>query len=180
MKDAAAPKRSWVLRTLLFLIFVPAGLFALYVFAALNPVYRFYNKTIGTHFYTPSEAEKNSVIANLSRIYTYEGIAYKTNPYNNSQPLYRFFNKKNGSHFYTASAAERNNVIANLSATYVYEGETYRVSPTYAAGKTPVYRFYNKRNGSHFYTANETEKNNVIATLSGVYVYEGVAFHLGH
>lgn len=39
MKDAAAPKRSWVLRTLLFLIFVPAGLFALYVFAALNYSY---------------------------------------------------------------------------------------------------------------------------------------------
>jgi lysyl endopeptidase len=39
------------------------------------PLYRFY-RTNGTHFYTASLAEKNSIQANLSAYYKYEGIAY--------------------------------------------------------------------------------------------------------
>lgn len=40
------------------------------------PLYRFYNLSNGTHFYTNSESEKASVIANLSKTYLYEGPAY--------------------------------------------------------------------------------------------------------
>ena len=39
-----------------------------------------------------------------------------------------------------------------------------------------VYRFYNKKNGSHFYTASEAEKNRVLAKLSGTYTLDGPAF----
>jgi len=46
------------------------------------------------------------------------------------------------------------------------------------AGALPVYRFYNKVNGSHFYTVSEAERNNVIATWPHIYTYEGVAFYL--
>jgi V8-like Glu-specific endopeptidase len=42
----------------------------------------------------------------------------------------------------------------------------------------PVYRFYNLRNGVHFYTASEAEKNNVLATLSSTYRLEGVAYYV--
>lgn len=45
-----------------------------------------------------------------------------------------------------------------------------------APGITPVYRFYNTR-GTHFYTASEAEKNNIIARFSS-YRYEGVAYNL--
>ena len=37
----------------------------------------------------------------------------------------------------------------------------------------PVYRFYNKKNGSHFYTASAAEKNSVIAKLSATYSLDG-------
>jgi len=40
------------------------------------PVYRFYNKNTGTHFYTISEAEKQSLIANYSYVWTYEGVGF--------------------------------------------------------------------------------------------------------
>jgi hypothetical protein len=152
---------------------------SVYVFTTQNPVYRFFKKKTGTHFYTPSEAEKAEVIAHLSSTYRYEGIAYPVNPDFNTQPLYRFFNKKNGSHFYTASAIERARVIANLSATYTYEGESYQVSTVYSLGKTPVYRFYNTKNGSHFYTTDEAEKANVIAKFSKTYTFEGAGFWVG-
>ena len=144
---------------------------------AMAAVYRFYNMKNGSHFYTPSIAERDNVIATLSKTYKYEGEAYFVNSSLSWQPLYRFYHKKKGSHFYTASAAERDEVIARLSAIYSYEGPTYSVT-TRAGSGTTVWRFYNKKNGSHFYTASVAEKNNVVANLSATYTLEGPAFYL--
>ena len=63
-------------------------------------------------------------------------------------------------------------------ATYGYDGPAYNVSTTKVAGATTVYRFYNKSNGSHFYTASESEKANVVANLSATYSLDGVAYYL--
>lgn len=145
---------------------------------ALNytTVYRFWN-TNGTHFYTGSEAEKNTIITKWPNIYKYEGIAYKVNNQNpaNVNPLYRFYNKQNGTHFYTASEAEKNNIIARYGYIYQLDGVAYNVT---TSGGTPVYRFWNA-NGTHFYTINESEKNNVIARWPNIYKYEGIAFYVG-
>lgn len=148
--------------------------------ASLMPVYRFYNKANGSHFYSASAAERDAVIARYSATYAYEGVAYSVNTANpaNSSPLYRFYNKSNGSHFYTPSAAERDAVIARWSGTYTYEGPAYNVSTT-PAGCTPMYRFYNKSNGSHFYTVSAAERDTVIANLPGTYSYEGVCYYVG-
>ena len=151
-----------------------------YVRAAPLPptnVYRFYNKKNGSHFYTPSQVERDGVIAKLSATYSLDGVAYRLDPAY-ATPLHRFFNTKNGSHFYTMSEAEKKSVIANLSAVYTYEGPTYKVSATHASGSTAVYRFFNKKNGTHFYTASEAEKKSVIANLSGIYSLDGVAFYV--
>ena len=143
----------------------------------MTMVHRFYNTLAGTHFYTASEAEKANVMANLSHIFTYEGLSYLVDPWQNAQTLHRFFNTRTGTHFYTASEAEKADVMANLSHIFTYEGPAYRVAPASSAG-TPVYRFFNTRGGTHFYTASVTEKNNVIATLSHIYTYEGVGYVL--
>ena len=148
--------------------------------AAPKPVYRFYNVRAGVHFYTISEAEKANVIATLGAVYRYEGPSYSVNtasPYNTT-PLYRFYNRRTGTHFYTASEAERANVIATLGAVYTYEGPAYSVCAGAVAGATPVYRFYNRLTGTHFYTASEAERANVTATLGAVYNFEGPAFFL--
>jgi hypothetical protein len=145
----------------------------------LTPVYRFYNKSNGTHFFTPSVEERDMVLAKWGNIYTLEGPAYHTNPANNTQPLYRFYNKKNGSHFYTASADERDAVIAKWPTVFAYDGETYKVSLTAGPGKLAVYRFYNKKNGSHFFTASAEERDAVISKWSATYLYEGPAFYVG-
>ncbi len=128
---------------------------------SLAPVYRFYNFTNNTHFFTPSLDEANSVIVNYPKVFRYEGIAYYTNPANNTQPLYRFYNRRSGSHFYTASTTEADHVIATWPDIFTYEGETYKVSPSPVFGSTTVYRFYNLTNGSHFYTASEDERDTV-------------------
>mgnify|MGYP001460988642 CR=1 FL=1 len=54
---------------------------------------------------------------------------------------------------------------------------TYPTPP--AASSMPVYRFYNKANGSHFYTVSAEERDTVIANLSHIYSYEGVAYFVG-
>lgn len=145
----------------------------------LVSVHRFYNIRTGTHFYTPSPDEASTVMANYGSVFRYEGIAYYTRASRNTQPLYRFYNRRNGSHFYTASPGERDQVIALYSNVFTYEGETYKVTPAAGPGKTPVYRFYNVLNGSHFFTASADEAAVVIARWSNVYRLEGPAFYLG-
>lgn len=145
----------------------------------LKPVYRFYRPGMGTHFYTATTAERDSVVVNLSGTFSYEGVAYWSDPDYNMQPLYRFLRPSTGTHFYTASDAEMQSVRANLSGTYTFEGPAYNVSS--APVEPPcatVYRFYNPRNGTHFYTASDSERDSVINTLSSVYHYEGPAYFL--
>lgn len=145
----------------------------------VGKVFRFYNVKNGTHFFTNSLWEKKMVLAKWPDIFTFEGIAYCTDPTTEPSPLHRFYNVRSGSHFYTASLDEANHVRATWPDIYHYDGPTYAVTPYPVAGKTPVYRFYNLVNGSHFYTASESEKNHVIATWPAVYRYEGIAFWVG-
>jgi hypothetical protein len=64
------------------------------------------------------------------------------------------------------------NVIARLSAICRYEGPAYSVCATPAAGRTPVYRFYNRRTGTHLYTASEDEKASVAANLGAIHALD--------
>jgi hypothetical protein len=143
---------------------------------AENAVYRFYNRTSGTHFYTQSTAEAQIVLDRWWNVYAYEGIAYFVNPTDNADALYRFYNTRTGSHFYTVSAEERDAVIAQWPDLYAYEGVAYYVCATQTSCSSPVYRFYDVSNGSHFYTASDVERDTIIARWSGTYLYEGVAF----
>ena len=144
-------------------------------------VHRFYNTKNGVHFYTASTAEKDAVLRNLSGTYRYDGVAYtlNTSSAQNSQPLHRFYNFRKGFHFYTASDVEKDSVIRNLSGTYKYEGVAYKVSPTLVTVvhvESVVWRFFNKKTGSHFYTHDGAEMSRVMTTLSDTYAFEGKAF----
>lgn len=44
-------------------------------------------------------------------------------------------------------------------------------------GLKPLYRFYNWRAGTHFYTASEAEKANVLGHTDWPFTYEGIAFY---
>ena len=92
------------------------------------------------------------------------------------QAVYRFFNMKGGVHFYTASDAEFINTYENLSSVFHYDGIAYSVDLVDTENQVPLYRFFNRNTGVHFYTASEAEKNNVIATRSNTYTFEGEAY----
>lgn len=98
--------------------------------------------------------------------------------YPGKAPIYRFYNVKNGSHFYTASETERYTVITKYAATYSFEGPAYSIEVAAPAMNQPLYRFYNRRNGSHFYTASLDEANSVVAKYGYIYTFEGAAYNV--
>ncbi len=91
--------------------------------------------------------------------------------------VYRFFKTTLGSHFYTINGAERNSIISSLPE-YSYEGPAFYTYPTASGtpGLSPIYRFFNTRNGSHFYTINASERDSIIANLPH-YSYEGISWY---
>jgi len=161
---------------------VTAGIDATATFSADTnaPMWRFYNKRMGTHLYTADSAERDNVTATLSAEYNFEGIAWQVSADNpdNGAPLYRFRNRHNGSYLYTADTAERDAITSLLSSTWVLEGVASHVCADSAAdGVSTVWRFRNRRTGAYFYTADASEKASV-EKASGTWTLEGEAFYL--
>jgi Repeat of unknown function (DUF5648)/Carboxypeptidase regulatory-like domain len=95
-----------------------------------------------------------------------------------AQPVYRFLNLRTGTYFYSADDAEMANVVAHLGQYFRYETIAYGL---YLGSDTvnnmPLYRFYNKRNGAHFWTMNEAEKARLMDGHLG-WTYEGIAYYV--
>lgn len=122
-------ERLWVQANLPHFTYEGQGFFAVTTQVdELSPVYRFYNLRTGSHFYTINPSERDHVIATLSTVFKYEGIAWygSTVPGPGWFPMYRFFNTATGTHFYTATPAERDNVRDTLP-TFNYEGIAYYI-----------------------------------------------------
>jgi uncharacterized protein YkwD len=144
------------------------------------PVWRFYNVRTGTHFYTADPAERSRVLGTMQGTYSLDGVAYTVNTSDaaNSTPLWRFYNLRNGTHFYTADPSEKARIIATMDSTYRLDGAAYNVSSGWVPGALTVYRFYDMRTGTHFYTADPAEKGRVQSTMGGVYSLDGPGFYL--
>jgi N-acetylmuramoyl-L-alanine amidase len=143
-------------------------------------VFRFWNRNTGAHFYTASEAEKQYVLATWPTTFLFEGVAYEvdTAAAGAAVPLHRFYNRRTGSHFYTASGPEKDYVLGRADWPFSHEGIAYGVIPSSADTGTPVYRFYNRRTSSHFYTASAAEKDYVLGRTDWPFSYEGAAFRV--
>ncbi len=140
-----------------------------------NPVYRFYNTSAATHFYTSSESERNGIIETAPG-FTYEGPSFAVLE-SAEASVWRFYSTTTASHFYTVSNDERDWIIANMP-TYTFEGEAYKASLTATDGATPLYRFLNTQNGAHFFTASALEAELVEANVPH-FNPEGIAYYVG-
>lgn len=92
--------------------------------------------------------------------------------------VWRFYNRRTGTHFYTADPAEMANVLATLAATYQLDGVSYVVRERYPVNDTPLYRFYNRKTGTHFYTADAVERDRVATTMSATYQLDGISYYV--
>tara|TARA_E500000305_G_scaffold40171_1_gene30730 strand:- start:2112 stop:3125 length:1014 start_codon:yes stop_codon:yes gene_type:complete len=89
--------------------------------------------------------------------------------------VYRFLNESVGGHFFTAEVTEKDSVVA--ASVFQSEGvgfEALSQAATDVELSVPIYRFFNKALGSHFFTANEEEKSQVM--LMEDFGFEGVGF----
>jgi hypothetical protein len=91
------------------------------------------------------------------------------------QAVYHFQTGGGEKHFYTMSESEKEKLLKNQTKTWVYEGAAFYAFPddTDPASK-PVYRFWSAKEGLHYYTMNETEKDQRMTNAD--WTYEGVAF----
>ena len=141
-------------------------------------VYRFFDSTNGTHFYSASETERNALIQTRPDL-VYEGVGLESVASPSADlaaaPVYRFFDVANGTHFYSISPAERDSILATRP-DLTFEGTAFYEHATLQTGDTPVYRFFDKIDGTHFFTASASERSTVLATRSDL-VDEGVGFY---
>jgi hypothetical protein len=149
----------------------------------INPVdvdrgiYRFLNVDTGTHFFSGSSFERDSIINNIDQ-FNFEGPTFRAADSNNeaAASVFRFFNTDSGTHFFTQSTAERDAVFNNLP-NFIFEGEAYKGYTEEVEGSVPLYRFLNTQTGTHFYTAAEAEKININDTLPS-FNFEGIAYYV--
>ena len=141
-----------------------------------DTVYRFFLPSLGGHFYTSDETEKNYVIDNLNN-YQYEGESYQAvNPEaDEAEEVYRFFNPQTGFHLYTTDEVESEYISDNLDH-FTPEGTVFHAFETQRSGSIPIYRFYEPNLGTHFYTEDEAEMISVRDNLTN-YNYEGIAYY---
>jgi hypothetical protein len=141
----------------------------------INPVYRFFNTVTGGHFFTASEAERDSVLNNLPQ-YLFEGVGFEASIVDGPDlvPIYRFFNPVEGGHFFTASETERSFVLNNLPQ-FLDEGIGFYAYGADANLGADVFRFFNSVTGVHFFTTSESERDVVLNSLPQ-YIFEGVGF----
>lgn len=91
-------------------------------------------------------------------------------------PVFRFYNVRTATHFYTTDAVERDRTISKYGGVFIYEGPVFYAYGAQAPGSSPVYRFYNPRTDSHFYTISETERANVVARYPW-FSFEGTSWY---
>ena len=78
------------------------------------PVYRFFDSTYGTHFFTASTEERDDVIATRPDM-KFEGVGFfeHTTQQAGDTAVYRFFDSHNGTHFYTTNETEKASILTN-------------------------------------------------------------------
>jgi hypothetical protein len=150
--------------------------------AALQEVYRFWSPVYESHFYTMDELEKEKLLVNYPRVWTYEGVVYYAYPDNSDpacRPVHRFWSPRLSKHFYTISDQEKNTLLDQYASTWTYEGVAFYAYPEgqQPAWTLPVYRFWSDSKSAHFYTMEEAEKNAVLNEYGDIWTYEGIAWY---
>lgn len=141
-------------------------------------IYRFFDKTDGTHFFTASATERDSLIATRPDL-DFEGVGMDAVAPGGSdaaaEAVYRFFDAAHGTHFFTASSTERDSLIASRP-DMTFEGTAFYEDASPVSGDSAVYRFFDTTHGTHLYTESAAEKATILASRPDL-TPEGIAFY---
>ncbi len=125
-------------------------------------VYRWWNSTIGDHFYT---LDPSGELAPAS--YVAEGARFRMYPAGTpgTTPFLRFWSSTASDHFYTASADEG---VHAEGLGYTSEGDIGNIGTSTLPGSIALHRYLNGTIGDHFYTTDS-------AAPDSAYQSEGIA-----
>ena len=145
-------------------------------------IYRFFDTRDGTHFYTASVAERDTVLVSRpDLVQETSGFGALLQASATTKPVYRFFDATHGTHFFTASVTERDTVAATRSDLTFEPSATFLEHTTAQPGDVPVYRFFSTTDGTHLYTGSDTERTGLTTAGSPTYrpdlVSEGIGFY---
>lgn len=157
-------------------------------------VYRFFDNSTGTHFFTADVTEKNALMnpalssfrPDLREEVNNFGALNPAATDANAISVYRFFDTRYGTHFFTASQTEaadlRNTASTNYRPDLVYEaGSSFQEHSTQQAGDVAVYRLFDKSYGTHFYTGSQSEYAAITTAGTSSFradlVSEGIGFY---
>jgi peroxidase len=137
--------------------------------------YRAYNPTVGSHFFTASQAEfENSIRGGYQDESTNtDGFEILAVQEPGTVALYRLYNLQTGRHYYTSNAAEADFLEALVPAPtagpdtrttgWRNEGVAGYVFASDTPGTTPVFRLYNSLSGSHLFTESAAVRDAVLS-----------------
>ncbi|MGI4799110.1 MAG: hypothetical protein ACRYG8_34745 [Janthinobacterium lividum] len=157
-------------------------------------VYRFFDSSTGTHFFTADVNEKNTLMNSGSAGFRPDlkeevnnfGAVNPSASGTGAETVYRFFDTVHGTHFFTASQTEANSLKDTGSSTYradlVFEASSsFLEHSTQQVGDVAVYRFFDQTYGTHFYTGSQSEYAAITtpgtASFRADLVSEGVGFY---
>ncbi len=142
-----------------------------------QPVFRFFNIDTGTHFYTTSVSDRDTVLR-LWPQFLYEGPKFYASITSqpNTVPVFRFYDTSTSTHFYTSSTSERDQVLAT-KPTFLYEGPVYYVPTSDGTDREPLYRFYNTRTNAYFYADGDVNRDIVLANWPW-FQLQGIAYYI--
>ncbi len=149
----------------------------------VGPVYRFFDKIYGTHFFTSDVGERNTVLTTRSADLVQEnnGFGDVSASSTSAVAVYRFFDTKFGTHFFTANAGERDTVINTRSDLKYEVNSTFYEHSSQQSGDVAVYRLFDTKTGTQFLTGDQNEFNGLTNAGSSTYRAdlrnEGVAFY---
>ena len=143
--------------------------------AEVSDVFRFFNFAAGGHFFTTSEAERNTVMNNPG--FSEEGTGFRAIEAGvdvaGADDVFRFFNSGVGGHFFTTSEAERDAVMTLEG--FIFENVGFQAFAEQVEGTVPVFRFFNANAGGHFFSTDIGEVD-LAEDLPG-FTLEGVGFY---
>ncbi|MGI4798242.1 MAG: hypothetical protein ACRYG8_30205 [Janthinobacterium lividum] len=157
-------------------------------------VYRFFDSSTGTHFFTADINEKNTLMNSGSAGFRPDlkeevnnfGAVSPSASGTGAETVYRFFDTVHGTHFFTASQTEANSLKDPGSSTYradlVFEASSsFLEHSTQQVGDVAVYRFFDQTYGTHFYTGSQSEYAAITTPGTAAFradlVSEGVGFY---
>ena len=148
-----------------------------------KPVHVFEFVNDGNHFYTMSNKDfsginqaaqnRNDIVYLGVAFYAYDTIRSNTNP------VYRLVSSSIKDHFYTIDESERD-IYLRVETSEEEEEESEEEEnegeeQSQQTDTVPVYRFWNDAEGDHFYTINQTKRQELINDAT--WADEGIAFY---